>query len=84
MCLVKSKMRLGASKWFMPMADEIRFVVTVIIRNSLFCPPCDKPPLFMGRNIFTPLLLKLPFPPAPIFLNDRLNQLIMTVAPHMD
>ena len=84
MCLVKSKMRLGASKWFMPMADEIRFVVTVIIRNSLFCPPCDKPPLFMGRNIFTPLLLKLSFPPAPIILNDRLNQLIMTVAPHMD
>ena len=69
MFLVKSKMSLGASKWFMPMADET---------------PCDKPPLFMGRNIFTPLLLKLPFPPAPIFLNDRLNQLIMTVAPHMD
>ena len=65
------------------MADEIRFVVTAIIKNSVFSPSCDKLPLFMGRNTFTPFLFKLPSPP-PIFLNDRLNELIMTVALHMD
>ena len=48
------------------MADEIRFVVTAIIRNSLFSPSCDKRPLFVGRNIFNPLLFNFPSPPPHI------------------
>ena len=68
MCLVKSKMRLGASKWFMPMADEMRFVVTVIIRNSLFCPPCDKPRPFHGKKYIYPPLIKASLPPCPYIL----------------
>ena len=62
-------MRLGASKWFMPMADEIRFVVTVIIRNSLFCPPCGKPPPpFHGKKYIYPPLIKASLPPCPYIL----------------